>query len=184
MGSPLLNPRVEKYQLQRKEPVAELDGGEKLMSHTKWIAIATATLLTGMTMGPAAFAENGMQNGSLDQQNMTSVWNKLDANHDGSISMSEHQRHADQMFKNADTNGDGKLSKQESRTAMQSMHHGNTSQDHFNDWWNKVDTNGDGSISMSEHRAYMDQMFRKADRNGDGKLSQSEFQMAMQKMGH
>ena len=154
------------------------------MPHTKWLTIATATLLTGMAVGPAALAKHGMQNGSMDQQNMTAMWNKLDANHDGSVSTSEHERYADQMFKNADTNGDGKLSKQECRTAMQSMHHGNMSQGHFNDWWNKVDTNGDGSISMSEHRAYMDQMFRKADSNGDGRLSHSEFQMAMQKMGH
>src|SRR6185437_12232622 len=89
-----LTRKWKKCQLHRNQKRNSMR--RKLMSHTKWLTIATATLLAGMTVGPSAFAKHGMQNGSMDQQNMTGMWNKLDANHDGSVSMSEHQRYADQ----------------------------------------------------------------------------------------
>ncbi|HET6907372.1 MAG TPA: EF-hand domain-containing protein [Rhodanobacteraceae bacterium] len=154
---------------------------------TRKLTIALGALIAGAAFGPAALAQSSSSQqyetrNATQTQNMDQQWQQMDANHDGHVSKSEFDNYWNQQFKTADTSNDGKLTKQQLRTADETMNGGATiSKSSFNRMWRSADTNHDGSLSQNEFMAYHDKMFRKADTNNDGRLSKAEVRNAVQK---
>lgn len=95
------------------------------------------------------------------------MWDKLDADGDGRVALSDLKgKHAERLAK-ADANGDGYITREEMRAYSEARR---------SEWRAKrfPDANGDGSVSRSEFEAASKERFDKLDKNGDGKLTEDE----------
>jgi hypothetical protein len=77
--------------------------------------IAAGVALAAVLAVPAAVANEKM--GSS-----TEMMAKMDSNHDGSVSMAEHDAYAKSMFEKMDANHDGSVTKAEMDAGMKKMH--------------------------------------------------------------
>jgi hypothetical protein len=94
-----------------------------------------------------------------------SLFQRLDANHDGKVTQDEYKAYRDTIWKKYDAKGTGSVSKKtyvaggRDRTAA----------------FARLDTNNDGVLQKSEFDAETQQLFDKRDRNHDGTLTADEF---------
>jgi Ca2+-binding EF-hand superfamily protein len=95
------------------------------------------------------------------------LFEKLDANGDGAITLEEMRAHAQERRKAADLNGDGQVSPEE----IELLH-----QERAAERFARIDANGDGVLSRDEVPDRYGHRFEKLDTNGDGVVSQSEMQ--------
>lgn len=95
------------------------------------------------------------------------MWDELDADGDGEVTLSEMNQHHQKMFSEADTDGNGAISKAEMHAHMEKMH-AERRAEHMGD------KNGDGVISRDEFEANASAHFDKLDANHDGVLSDEE----------
>jgi hypothetical protein len=86
----------------------------------------------------------------------------LDTNHDGTVSLDEAKKAAEDMFNKLDHDHDGTLSRREL--------HGRLSGREFA----AADTDKDGTISKDEYLAVVEQRFKAADTDNDGTLTARE----------
>ena len=126
------------------------------------------------------------------------MFNQIDANSDGAITLEELTAHRDARFAKADANGDGFLSPDEMRggdLAQRMLKRYDLDRNGSLDeaelqaagaerkmrratrMLERADTNGDGKLSLEEASARRDpsRMFNRADANGDGTLTKEEF---------
>lgn len=127
-------------------------------------------------------AENAAANSSVVQRDL---WNRLDADHDGTISSTEASVDAgfNGHFAAMDSNGDGMVGSDEyTAYAKANMNTGGQnanagSQASTKLTWNNVDTDKDGKLSSAEADGYanLKSNFAGMDSNGDGFVTQDEY---------
>lgn len=126
-------------------------------------------------------------------------FNKIDADHDGSVTKTEAEAAHDQMvsrmkertehvFTKSDKNNDGKVTKDEFSEFARSDHHGPNGADPYRwaearkRWFDMLDTDHDGAISKAESEAASDKRFARLDADHDGKVTQEEMRAAREMM--
>lgn len=94
-------------------------------------------------------------------------WDKLDADGDGKVSLSEMDERQRAFFAEADADGDGAISKEEMRAHMKAKRGERRA---------KMigDADGDGSVTRAEYDLATSQRFDKLDADGDGVISEEE----------
>lgn len=104
---------------------------------------------------------------------------KMDANHDGTVTSAEHAAGAQQMFTAMDTNKDGYVTATEMDAHWAAKGKGEKAAKmkmSSADKIKEIDTDGDGRLSAAEHSAGSAKMFARMDADGDGKLTAAEMQ--------
>lgn len=153
-------------------------------------------LVSGVALASTAYAgDDEMKHGSGQAE-----LQMMDADHDGSVSASEHAAGAKKMFAMMDKDGDGIVTAQEMEAAHKNMptaHQDARTSDAsgkptkpMDDSADKsaaakikmIDTDQDGTISAAEHEAGARKMFDKMDKDHNGKLSAAELQAGHDKM--
>ena len=126
-------------------------------------------------------------------------FNKIDADHDGSVTKAEAEAARDQIvsrmkerteqaFANSDKNNDGKVTKEEFSEFARSGHHGPNGADPYHQgemrkrWFDMLDTDHDGTISKAESEAASDKRFAQLDADHNGKVTQEEMRFARETM--
>ena len=123
------------------------------------------------------------------------VFEEVDANNDGAITLEEIQAMGANRFANADTDGDGALSRDELLAQGQDR-----IERRVDRMLERLDTDGDGQLSMAEMEEARDgrrgfgrgpnpeRMFERFDADGDGSVTQAEFDEGiariMERRGH
>jgi len=155
-----------------------------LIAAASLIAIAaTSVIATAHDRG------NGERGGPRDGRGGPVVmFEKLDANGDGSITMEEVQGAGAARFAEADANGDGQLSAEEMAAASEGRR-AERMADRIAKRIEKHDANGDGTLSLEEATAAaqgsrLEEMFERFDADGDGNVTKAELEQAMEKRGH
>lgn len=103
------------------------------------------------------------------------IFEKLDANGDGGITLEEMRAHHEERRKAADLNGDGKVTPEEIR-----QRHQERAAERFA----HIDVNADGVLSRDEVPERFQRRFEKVDANGDGVISQDEMLAGKYGKGH
>lgn len=104
---------------------------------------------------------------------------KLDADHNGSISREEAKGHArlEKDFDTLDANHDGQITQEEFRAQMKAKHEQGAGKERFQARWDQADADHDGQLSRAEVEKGMPHLakrFDQLDSNKDGKLSLDE----------
>jgi Ca2+-binding EF-hand superfamily protein len=116
------------------------------------------------------------------------MFQKMDANADGKISVDEHAAAAKTMFETMDANKDGKVTAAEMEAAHEKIvgkaaaGKDKGKQMSAAEKLKVVDTNGDGALSAEEHLAGSKAMFDKMDGNHDGFLTKPELEAGHDKL--
>ena len=102
---------------------------------------------------------------------------EADANHDGTVSSSEHEAYALAFFRRIDTNRDDKITAAEVDAAAGIIAGAQPNSAQLNAAYRirRHDTNGDGVISRTEFQAAAVARFRAMDANFNGQLTPQEF---------
>lgn len=143
--------------------------------NTKKLAIA---LITSVGLSSAALASVAFAHGHMRGQ----MFEQIDANKDGKVTLAEAKAAEKARFTAADTNKDGRLTTEELQAHRASMHGdrpGNAERAHKHKghgekFFAKVDVNGDGAIDATESAAKAEKMFARMDGNSDGVVTQDE----------
>jgi len=117
----------------------------------------------------AVLATQGITSAQKTQQGRgkgaAHIFEKLDANGDGGITLEEMRAHHEERRREVDLNGDGKVTPEEIRQLHQQR-----AAEHFA----QIDVNADGVLSRDEVPERLQRHFDKVDANGDGAISQDE----------
>lgn len=103
------------------------------------------------------------------------VFDRLDADGDGSISNAEMTDAKTHQFQRADRNGDGQLTAAERAAVQARLDRAKAAMDAGAD---RLDSNGDGTLSLAEFTARAP-MFALLDIDGDGAVSRAEADRAL-----
>ena len=159
------------------------------MFKTSLITVAAmAAIAFGASSALAQDGQGGGQGGGGQGGRGGGMFERLDADHDGKVSLAEYEAGRMMQFKRMDTDGNGSLSFAEIDAATAAAaQRGGPMADMMkarNEALKAADANGDQSISADEFKAYVDAEFKKMDTNNDGYLTPDEMQAAMGGMGH
>lgn len=113
------------------------------------------------------------------------VFEELDLNGDGAITLEEMTGAGDARFAEADANGNGTLDRDELLARAQER-----AERGVDRMIERVDANGDGALSQEEMANMREgrrgpnpaRMFERIDADGDGSISQGEFETALETM--
>lgn len=164
------------------------------MSAPKKSAIVTLAVL-GALMGTAALAEKGgmgmgggMGKGGEGRGAMlTQMFDAIDADSDGKVTLEELQAHRKAEFAAADTNGDGALSPDE-LSAHQLARMQARMAERTQAMLDNMDNDGNGMLSEDEMgQGPGERHFARLDTDNDGAISKAEAEAALQhrrKRGH
>ena len=134
------------------------------MKKTVLIAGAGAAVL----VAGIAFAQGGKHGERMFQ--------RVDANGDGQITLAESQAFRADRFQKMDANSDGAVSLDEMRNAGKRKR-----SDRLEKRFAKLDTNGNGAIEQIEFNTMAESRFERVDANGDGALTLDEIKDHRQK---
>lgn len=112
----------------------------------------TAALIGGCTLAIAAYAGHGQQGGKGGEGRHHGggfMFEKMDANKDGTVTKAEITAHVEGRMKESDANGDGKITRAEFDAAQE-----------------------------AKRAAFKEARFKRMDTNGDGQVSEQEFENA------
>jgi Ca2+-binding EF-hand superfamily protein len=98
-------------------------------------------------------------------------FDKLDANHDGVVTLNEYVAAATAKFKDLDVAGNGRVTAEEIANSPQAHKRAEKVAEHIAE---RLDTNGDGMVSKDEFLAKAKSRFARLDKNGDGFLTADE----------
>jgi Ca2+-binding EF-hand superfamily protein len=98
-------------------------------------------------------------------------FDKLDANHDGVVTLDEYVAAAQAEFKVLDTAGNGQVTAAEIAASPKVQHRANHLAERM---VRRLDTNGDGVVSQEEYLADAQKQFARMDKNGDGFIDAEE----------
>lgn len=107
--------------------------------------------------------------------NADALFEKADANHDGSVSRSEFLAARAQQFPRLDRNSDGFIDDQDASQRMMARQQANTQ---ITELRKQLDTDGDGRISQQELAQGPAPAFNQADTDHDGVLNAQELAAA------
>lgn len=121
-----------------------------------------------------------MSSGAAEaQRGQPMVFEELDLNGDGQITLEEMQNQRDVRFHAADTNGDGALSEAEMLAAAEGRAQDRATR-MIERMLDRLDANDDGLIQQSEMPERdgdrMSKRFERVDADGDGAISAEEFE--------
>ena len=114
-----------------------------------------------LVLGGAALAGSGKMRGHM--------FDRLDANNDDRITLSEVTPFAEKRFSRFDADGDGTVSAAEIDTHLKK--HMERRRARILD---RFDTDGDGTITKAEFSAQAEQMFERVDADKDGAVTRAE----------
>jgi Ca2+-binding EF-hand superfamily protein len=153
--------------------------GDKLVMTEKENDMKTPVLMAAIVAGLGLLAVSAQAQERRD-------FATLDANGDGSISMSELQEQGEQRFAATDTDGNGALSEAE-LLAQATERSENRAAKMVERMLERLDENNDGEIQQSElperNGNHAERMFEHADANEDGAISEEEFDAAAERGG-
>ena len=132
----------------------------------KSLVILSGVLAAVLAAG-AALAEEG----SPSRSHGAAMWDELDADGDGQVTLGEMTEHQRAMFAEADADGNGAISKEEMKAHFQ-KHHGEMRARMLGD------ANGDGAVTRAEYDLRTAEHFDELDADHDGVLSEEEIAAA------
>ncbi|MEM1162821.1 MAG: EF-hand domain-containing protein [Pseudomonadota bacterium] len=101
------------------------------------------------------------------------MFERVDANGDGLISISEARAMREERFGKMDANGDGRVTLAELQETGKARR-----AERMAKRFEKMDANGNGAIERTEFEDMAEARFERIDQNGDGALSQDEIRQS------
>lgn len=145
--------------------------------------VLVALALTGAMIGTAALAQSKGMWGEGRGGMLTEMFEAIDADSDGKITLAELEAHRKAEFAAADTNGDGALSPDE-LSAHQLARIQARLAERTQAMLDKMDNDGNGSLSEDEMgKGPGERHFARLDTDNDGAISKAEAEEAMQHRG-
>lgn len=143
---------------------------------TKTLTLASCFGLALVAVTPEARAHG----------NKVDMFQSMDANADGKISVSEHAATAKLMFEKMDADHDGTVTEAEMTAAHEKITGQKSGAGEMSaaEKIKAVDTNGDGKLTADEHQAGSKMMFEKMDTDHDGFLTKTEMVAGHAKLMH
>ena len=156
---------------------------------SQWIKWAMVGVFSAALMTAVAQEDKAAEAKAAPQK---SVWQKMDANNDGEVTVAEHQARVKDRFKELDANGDDKLTPDEfagQRLATIDINKNDTvtleeyivyyagpdaAADTQTVACDKLDVNSDQVITLVEFIAYLKSVFETIDSNNTGVIFPSE----------
>jgi Ca2+-binding EF-hand superfamily protein len=156
---------------------------QKEMTMKRNVTLATRTLALSSCFGFAL--ATGMPEAKA-HGNQVDMFQSMDANADGKISVAEHAATAKAMFEKMDADHDGSVTEKEMTAAHQKITGQKPGAGEMSaaDKIKAVDTNGDGKLTAEEHQAGSKMMFEKMDADHDGFLTKAEMVAGHTKLMH
>lgn len=156
------------------------------MSARKKTAIAALAVL-GAVAGSVALAEKGGMGMGMDGGGrgamLTQMFDAMDADRDGKVTLAELQAHRKAEFAAADSNGDGVLSPEE-LSAHQLARMQARMAERSQAMLDRMDSDGNGNLSEDEMgEGPGERHFARLDTDNDGAISKAEAEAAMQHRG-
>jgi Ca2+-binding EF-hand superfamily protein len=153
------------------------------MTMKRSVTIATKTLALASCFGL------GLVAGIPDARahgNKADMFQSMDANADGKISVSEHAATAKTMFEKMDADHDGSVTETEMTAAHEKITGQKSGVGEMSaaEKIKAIDTNGDGKLTAEEHQAGSKMMFEKMDADHDGFLTKAEMVAGHAKLMH
>lgn len=177
----------------------------RMTRRTRMVSLAAATAVALGALGSVAYADyrehggygmrDGYEHGRGDREHRGDRWehrrgerehgaramqmfDKVDANHDGTVSKAEVDDYVAQRIKTFDKNGDGKLSLDEYKALWLDR----TNQRMVRSF-QRFDVNGDGEVTQDEMTQPFDRFAQRLDRNDDGSVSKDELRRPFGRRG-
>ncbi|MBA4323704.1 MAG: calcium-binding protein [Rhodobacter sp.] len=145
--------------------------------------VLVALALTGAMIGTAALAQSKGMWGEGRGGMLTEMFEAIDADSDGKITLAELEAHRKAEFAAADTNGDGALSPDE-LSAHQLARIQARLAERTQAMLDNMDNDGNGSLSEDEMgKGPGERHFARLDTDNDGAISKAEAEEAMQHRG-
>ncbi|MEZ5647681.1 MAG: EF-hand domain-containing protein [Alphaproteobacteria bacterium] len=149
------------------------------------ILLSSVAMVGIVTLTASAIAAPTQQD--RHQMRGERMWQKIDANADGSVSVEEFRAGSERAFSRLDKNNDGKITQEEAaQMRFNHRHHHRGDMGARQGWFDRIDADHDGVITKAESDLARDQMisrmkertdqaFTKGDKNNDGKVTKDEF---------
>jgi hypothetical protein len=149
-----------------------------LLSALTLTAFAAAGAAFAQTAAPSGASTAAPAPGSRHAERRQQFFDKIDTNHDGTISRAEYQAWVDSRFDKLDSNGDGSVNADEVATSPVAV---NRVQKRAEGFVKRYDTTGSGTVSKSDFEAKEMQRFDRLSGGADS-ISEAEFDAAGQRM--
>lgn len=141
-----------------------------------WAKVVIGAALAATTVGGIAYAQGHLGHfgpggpGMMRGPNLERMFDRLDADKDGVVTIQEALALPDLKFDEADTNKDGFVDRAEIDAAIRKMMVDRVIA--------RFDTDGDGKVSKEEAEKPFKKRFAIFDRNDDGKVTKDELRLA------